>query len=211
MSNNRIDIILLLRDYMNFLPSGPQEAFVPLGTGFSSSESSWPLTTESLKRADKNTMVGDTYDKLDRALRLLDRKYPNLYRAIVDIYLREESGHRDLDHIKEVASKGNAVALDLLDRHDKAIDKLVSILEGVDLYIRYPHKATGPKPGQNMEEKHEELFAIFLRVYEDENVPYRHALNYAVFKMDGYYSKRHADRIIKKRLDEYNGKTNEAA
>jgi hypothetical protein len=184
---------------MNFLPPGPQEAYVPVGMGISN-EADWPLTPESLKRLDKNTLVGDTYHKLDKALILLDHKYPRLYHAIMDIYLREESGHRDLDHIKKVAKAGILRAIDLVERHDQAIDKLIELLRGVDLYVRYPHKATGPKPGQNMEEKHDELVAIFLRSYDDDELPYRQALNYAVFKMDNYYSKRHADRIIKGRL-----------
>ncbi len=201
MSNKRVDVILLLRDYMNFLPPGPQEAFVPLGSGFGG-ESNVPLTPESLKRLDRKSLVGDTYYKLDKALNFLDKKYPRLYHAMLDIYLREESGHRDLDHLKKNASNGSSYAQNLLDRHDKAIGKLVELLDGLDLYIRYPHKATGPKPGQNMEEKHAELFAVFWRLYNDEDVPYRQALNYAVFKMDGYYSRRHADRIVKKRLNE---------
>ena len=204
MSNRRVEIILLLRDYYNFLPPGPQEAYVPVGMGISNEESDWPLTAESLKRMDKTTLVGDTYHKLDQALILLDQQFPSLYHAIMDIYLREESGHRDLDHIKKVAEAGILKAIDLLERHDAAIDKLVGYLRDTDLYVRYPHKATGPKPGQNMEEKHDELVAIFLRAYDGDELPYRQALNYAVFKMDNYYSKRHADRIIKGRLKHEN-------
>lgn len=199
----RIEIILLLRDYMNFLPPGPQEAYVPVGSGFGT-ESDWPLTAESIKRLDKTSLVGETYDRLDKALRLLDKKHPRLYHALMDIYLREESGHRDLDHIKKVAKAGILAAQDLIHRHDQAIAKLVTYIGNVDLYVRYPHKATGPKPGANMEEKHDELFAIFSRAYDDEDVPYRQALNYAVFKMDNYYSKRHADRIIKGKLQARN-------
>ena len=199
MNNRRVEIILLLRDYMNFLPPGPQEAYVPVGMGISN-ESDWPLTAEALKRLDRTTLVGDTYYKLDRALRRLDREHPRLYHAMLDIYLREEAGHRDLDHIKRVAKSGLAQAVNLLERHDEAIDKLIEYLRNVDLYVRFPHKATGPKPGQNMEEKHDQLFAIFMRAYDEDDVPYRQALTYAVFKMDDYYSKRHADRIIKGKL-----------
>lgn len=201
MKNKHNEIILLLRDYMNFLPGGPQEAYVPLGSGFSS-ESSWPLTEESLKRVNKNTLVGDTYDKLDKALTILNRFHPSLYNAMLELYIREESGHRDIDHLKVLAMNGSAYAKSLIDRHDKAIEKLSSYLRNVDLYVRMPHKATGPKPGQDMAEQHANLYAIFLRAFEEENTSYREALNYAVFKTDGYYSKRHADRIIKKKLDE---------
>jgi hypothetical protein len=201
MTNRRVEVILLLRDYMNFLPPGPQEAYVPVGMGISN-EADWPLTSESIKRLDRTTLVGDTYYKLDQALRRLDREHPKLYTAMLDIYLREESGHRDLDHIKRVAKAGLPDAIDLLARHDAAVEQLVEYLEHVDLYVRYPHKATGPKPGQNMEDKHDELFAIFMRAFDDDDIPYRQALNYAVFKMDDYYSKRHADRIIKGKLRE---------
>lgn len=193
------DVILLLRDYMNFLPGGPQEAFVPIGSGFSS-ESAWPLTAESLRRLDKTTLTGETYDKLDKALIQLDNEYPLLYESILAIYLREESGHRDLDHIKQASDKGNQEAKQLLNKHNEAIKQLVIYLAKSDLYIRYPHKATGPKPGQNISEMHDELYSIFNRFYEEDQLPYRQALQNAVLKMDGYYSTRHADRIIKARL-----------
>lgn len=195
------DVILLLRDYMNFLPSGPQEAYVPLGSGYGS-ESDWPLTAESLRRLDKTTLTGDTYSKLDDALNKLDFEHPNLYEAILDIYLREEAGHRDVDHLREVVKRGSPYVAELLTRHDEAITKLAKWLAEDDLYIRYPHKATGPKPGQDMKEKHDHLFEVFKRFWEkgEGTLPYRQALYNAVHKMDGYYSNRHADRIIRARL-----------
>jgi hypothetical protein len=199
MDGKNNEVILLLRDYMNFLPSGPQEAFVPLGSGFGT-ESGFPLTAESLRRLNKNSLTGETYDKLDKALLKLDAEEPNLYEAIMVIYLREEAGHRDVDHIRSVARAGSSDAQKLLDKHDKAIEKLESYLANDDLYVRFPHKATGPKPGQNMDEMHEQLYSIFLRYFEEDGLPYRQALANAVFKMDDYYSPRHADRIVKRRL-----------
>ncbi len=199
MDKKKQEIILLLRDYMNFLPSGPQEAFVPVGSF--GVESAWNLTSESIRRMDKNSMTGETYDNLDKALVRLNRDEPKLYEALLVIYLREESGHRDLDHIQSVATAGNERAKELIKRHDLAIDKLAQYMYNDDLYVRFPHKATGPKPGQDMAEMHEQLFSIFCRYHFEDELPYRAALANAVLKMNNYYSKRHADRIIRARLD----------
>lgn len=205
--NKKAEVILLLRDYMNFLPSGQQEAYVPVGQAFSATDS-WPLTAESERRMEKGSMTGETYDKLDKALRLLSIQYPTAYHALLEIYLREDSGHRDLDHIKKAARGGSLEALKLEQQHDIGIEKLAAYLADTDLYVRWPHKATGPKPGQDIETMHEELFATFLRYYDKDfheeasgELPYRQALNAAVMKMNNYYSPRHADRIIKGRLN----------
>lgn len=202
MKTKEQDIILLLRDWANFLPSGPQEAYVPVGSGFGS-ESDWPLTAESLRRLDKSSMTGDTYARLDDALLRLDRQYPEQYEAILRLYLREESGHRDVDHLRLVASRGSEQAKALVKAHDMAITQLATWLAEDDLYVRYPHKATGPKPGQDIKEMHDQLVEVFLRFWEngEGNQKYRQALNNAVLKMDGHYSARHADRIVKARLE----------
>lgn len=199
MNQEQNEIILLLRDYMNFLPPGPQEAFVPVGSGFTA-ESGWPLTAESIRRLNVDSLTGETYESLDQALTLLNRDHPDLYNALLIIYLREEAGHRDVDHIRTAAHRGSEEARDLLLQHDAAIKQLAKYLEGKDLYVRVPHKATGPKPGQNMQEMHQQLIANFRRYYEEDELPYRQALANAVTKMDGYYSRRHADRIIKGRM-----------
>ena len=116
------------------------------------------------------------------------------------LYLSEDSGHRDIEIVKRTADRGSKAARDLIRRHEKAIDILARMLRDEDLYVRHPHRATGPKPGQNMEDKHAELFAIFSRYYFEGDVPYRQALANAVLKMDNYYSRRHGDRIVKARL-----------
>jgi hypothetical protein len=196
------EIIILLRDFMNILPPGPQEAFVPLGGG-SSNESGWLITPELELRMNKNTLVGETYDVLQGALRKLDKEEPEWYGAIVQLYLQDGSGHRDVDDIRiKAGSKGEAHPLaNLLYCHDNAISWLAEELENEDLYVRWPQKAPGPQPGQNMDERHTALFAVFLRYIED-GIPYRQSVRNAAFKCE--YSPRHAERIIKPRWKEYN-------
>lgn len=193
---------LLLADYMNYLPSGPQEAYIPVGSG--GSVDAWPITAELERRMDKTSLVGETYHNLDQALVLLDIMEPDLYNAILAIYLREDSGHRDLDHLTKMAGTSESIH-DLVERENRAVKKLVSFLDNVDLYVRSPHKSSGPRPGQNMQEKHDELFAIYQRNVED-GLAHGKAISNAVFKMvdehgSPYYSKRHAIRVINSRLE----------
>lgn len=202
------EIVLLLADYMNILPSGPQEAFVPIGTGIGTNPG-WPLSPESVERLDTRTELGYTYKKLDEALIELEDNYPNLYYAILQCYLHEGAGHRDVDHWRNKAvASGSPQLTGLVERHDKAIVLLAEYLDDERLYIRWPQKAPGPKPSQNMEEKHDELFAVFLR-YIEAGTPYRQSIKNATFKMvdhkgEPYYSARHAERIIKPRWIAYN-------
>lgn len=202
------EIMLLLRDYMNILPPGPQEAFVPIGSGVGTNNG-WPLSDESIERLDEGTEVGYTYKLLDKALICLEDEYPNLYSAILQSYLHEGAGHRDVDHWRnKILTTGSPALTDLVERHDKAIILLAEYLQNDRLYVRWPQKAPGPKPSQNMEERHDELFAIFLRNI-DSGTPYRQSIKNATFKMvdnDGepYYSARHAERIIKPRWVEHN-------
>lgn len=204
MSRER-EIKILLADYMNFLPPGPQEAFVPTGAATGGMiESDWPITPELEKRMDRTTLVGETYGYLDDALRALNETEPDLYNAIYHMYLQEESGHRDEDKIilNSATSEG---AKWFLFKLDKALEWLAEYLQDKELYVRWPQKAAGPKPGQNMKERHDELFAIFGRYYDGSN--YKDARDAAVFKTvdhegNPYYTNRHADRIIKPRLHE---------
>lgn len=203
--NRKHEMKLLLRDYMNFLPSGPQEAFVPVGTAMARPEESWPLTPESIKRMDSKTLVGETYGLLNAALRELNEERPDLFNAIAGMYLREEAGHRDEDFVRSRAGSSN-YALQFIMNHDEAIDILADKLDKKELYVRWPQKATGPRPGQDMGERHEELFAIFSRNYFEQKLPYRQALTNAVMLMtdndnNPYYTRRHADRIVKGKLE----------
>jgi hypothetical protein len=209
MSNIREqEIIVLLRDYMNILPSGPQEAYVPLGSG-GGLEDSWPLTAESIIRMDSTNYIGETYVKLDQALKQLESEYPKQYEAILRIYLHEGAGHRDVDFLRQKAlATGNRVTVKLLEDHDAAIATLADYLSEEELWVRWPQKAPGPRPAQNMAEQHDQLYAIFMR-YIDDGVPYRQSIKNAAFKMTdfegkAYYSQRHAERIIKPRWVEQN-------
>lgn len=209
MGSKKQEIILLLRDFMNFLPSGAQEAFVPIGSG--GHTDSWPLSAESERRMDLNSETGENYFHLERALTRLNEEHPLLYEALLRLYLHDTAGHRDVDHIRNKALvSGSQTLTDIIERHDDAIEELADYLEDVDLYVKHPAKASGPKPGQKMEERHNELFNIFLN-YIDEGIPYRQSIKNARFKMTDhegkpYYSLRHAERIIKLRWEALNEK-----
>lgn len=204
--NRKQEIKILLRDWANFLPSGPQEAFVPVGTAMTRPEESWPLTPEGERRMNPKTYVGETYQKLNSALNRLKEHDQRQFNVVAGMYLVEEAGHRDEDFIRANTGTSNE-ALRIIMLHDAAIDWLADHLDEADLYVRWPQKATGPRPGQDMGERHEELFSIFSRSFFEQKLPYRQALTNAVFKMvdnDGkpYYTRRHADRIVKGRLKE---------
>lgn len=202
MASKKQEIIILLRDYMNFLPPGPQEAFVPVGSGGSSEESGWLITPELERRMDRNTDVGETYGWLDDALKVLDRVQPEWYAAILQLYIQDGCGHRDVDDLRiKYDIRRNKVLASLLDRHDLAVAWLAEELKDKELYVRWPQKAPGPQPGQNMDERHSALFAVFLR-YKEDGLPYRQSVRNAALKCE--YSARHAERVIKPRWKEYN-------
>src|SRR5215213_4776560 len=191
------EIVILLRDYMNILPPGPQEAYVPLGGG-GSNESGWLITPELELRMNKGTLVGDTYAKLDDALIKLDREHPVWYGAIVQLYLQDGSGHRDVDDLRiKMGGKSEDHPISMLvATHDAAIEWLSEELKNSDLFVRWPQKAPGPQPAQDMGERHATLFLVFLQNIE-QGVPYRQSVRNAAFKCE--YSARHAERVIKPR------------
>ncbi len=188
---------------MNIIPPGPQEAFVPIGAS-GSNEAGWPLSAESEERINPNTEAYHNYRILDEALTRLDNEFPLLYSAIMQAYLHPEAGHSDVD----VWWRRNALISsdprwnDLVKRHDVAITQLAKYLLDSKLYVEFPRKATGPKPGTDMAERHKELFATYER-YRDQGLNYRQAVNAAGRACD--YSPRHADRKIKEMLAEVGG------
>lgn len=196
------EIVILLRDYMNILPPGPQEAYVPLGGG-GSNDTGWLITPELELRMNKKSLVGGTYSRLDASLRRLDKEHPVGYGAIVQLYLQDGSGHRDVDdlRIKMGSKPADHPIAKLVEAHDEAIKWLAEDLAEEDLFVRWPQKAPGPQPGQDMGERHKTLFLVFLQNIE-QGVPYRQSVRNAAFKCE--YSTRHAERVIKPRWKEYN-------
>lgn len=203
-ARKRKEVVILLADYMNFLPPGPQEAFVPVGSGGNSEDSGWLITPELELRMDIHSDVGETYRWLDEALVALDFEEPLWYATLWMIYLQDGSGHRDIDDMRiKMGGKQPDHPLALtVARHDLGIAWLADYLSDRELYVRWPQKAPGPQPGQNMDERHSALFAVFLR-YKEDGLPYRQAVRNAALKCE--YSSRHAERVIKPRWVEYNG------
>lgn len=198
----KLEVRILLQDYLNYLPPGQQEAYVPAGT-MGNTEDTWPLTSEALKRMDKNSYVGQTYEALDQALDRLMKEYPGLYNAIQRIYLDDFTGHSELDfQIKNAPS--STFAFDLVLRHNQAIDKLAEWLDDVDLFVVFPQMARGASGSDTMEERHNELYATYKR-YIDQGFKHSDAVKNARLKLSdsqgATYSKSQAYRIIKARLD----------
>lgn len=191
--------MILLRDYMNILPAGPQEAYVPTGD-VGGMEESWPITATLERRMNRKSEEGETYAKLDRVLSKLDRVAPREYNAILAIYLHPEAGHSDLEFIRrQGALSGDSELCDLVALADKGIEWLATELADETLYVKFPTNAPGPMPGTAMEEKHDELVATFKR-YMDQGIKFSQALKHAA--MNQGYHKEHARKVIKARLDD---------
>ncbi len=190
--------MILLRDYMNILPAGPQEAYVPTGD-MGGMEEAWPITATLERRMNPKSEEGETYAKLDRALSELDRVAPRLYNAVLAVYLHPEAGHSDLEFLRrQGAVSGDSELCDLVARVDKAIDWIATQLEDETLYVKFPNNAPGPMQGTAMDEKHTELYAVFKR-YINQGIKFSQALKHAA--MNQGYHKEHARKVIKARLD----------
>lgn len=196
------EVTLLLRDYMSILPPGPQTAYVPAGATYGD-EGGWPITAELERRMDKGTLTGDTYALLDDALVELNKDEPELYNAILAVYLHPEAGHSDLDFIKRQAMHHKGIAGQVLaERVDKGIEWLANYLQNHDLYVRWPQTAPVQGASIDMSERHSELFAVYKR-NRSSGQKHSQAVTNAALKCD--YSRRRAQDIIKTRQDEENG------
>lgn len=182
------EIVILLRDYLNFLPSGNQEAYV--STDGTMGESDMPLTKEMFARMNRNTLVGDTYYLLDWALRLLREDHPSLYHNLYYTYLVDGVGHSDIEFMRKKSTYLLSVA-----RHDIAIEYLAEYLSDSNLYVRRPEKmTTAVHKNEDMKSKHEELVALYVR-YREDGIKHYQALKNAAFKCE--YNVDHARTIIK--------------
>lgn len=193
-------IDILLADYMNFLPPGPQEAYVPVGAATTGLYSDWPLTPESFRRMNPNTLRGSTYRKLDEALVWLDKNHPILYTAVLQLRLHDEAGHSDVEWARKRDGYKTLVAL-----YDEALDKLADYLEGADLDVNYPSPAAATSE-KDIGDKNHEVYVVYLR-YRNMGIPHRQAIKNLYIKFSEYPPKK-IEKIISERLsqaiEEYN-------
>lgn len=193
------EVTLLLRDYMNILPPGPQTAYVPAGTTYGD-EGGWPITPELERRMDKGTLTGDTYALLDDALVELNKDEPELYNALLKVYLHPEAGHSDLDFIKRQAAAHDSNSGHVLaEQVDNGIEWVANYLANSDLYVRWPQTAPLQGASTDMSERHSELYAVYKR-NRASGQKHSQAVTNAALKLD--YSRRRAQDIIKGRQDD---------
>lgn len=194
------EIIVLLKDYLNFLPAGSGEAYIPAGdTSYGSND---PLTPEAEKRMDHTTLVGETYQKLDTALQVLARKFPKHYRVIEELYLEDGKGHNELVYIKHLAKSGTIyreTAQDWVKKHDQAVDILAGLLEYESLYVRWPMLHIEFDSRSKAESANEEIFAIYSR-YLERGSSHDHAVANVQALLDDDISKEYIERVIDARL-----------
>jgi broad specificity phosphatase PhoE len=184
-----VEVTQLLQDWLNFLP--------PADTGNF-------LTEEMMWRWDKGSLVGESYDLLERALKRLEREDPEAHSAISRAYLDDEMGHSEVDFWRrnallqpEERSSGATDWRLLVIAHNRGIRLLGSYLHNFELYVRWPSKAAvDRRRGLKMEERHDELVEVYKR-YKDEGLKHSQALKNAAFKCE--YTVQHARVIIKER------------
>ncbi len=197
---NKRAVLQLLQDYTNYLPGGSGEAYVPVGSG-GGDYGGWPLSPTQLKRMDKGTMIGQTYQALDEALDELRDQHPILWETMYRAYLQDDVGHSQVEYWRSVGGSSETQYSEfmdkLVDRHDEAIEWLAWRLDDVDLWVKYPSKAPGPMPGTPMQERHDELVVVYLR-YRGQGLEPPVALEMAAEACD--YSERRAWDIIKNRV-----------
>lgn len=197
------EIIVLLQDYNNYLPSGAGEAYVPTPDKGASFSSNWPLNAEAEKRMDKDTLVGETYEKLDVALSELAREFPKLYRAIDAVYLEDGVGHNQLGYYRQLARNGGLYkesAEKLVDLHDRAIQVLAAKLDNESLYVRWPMLHVEFDSRKKAESANDEIFAIYKR-YVERGSSHDHAIANIQALLDDDVSKEYIERVIDARLD----------
>lgn len=190
------DVTLLLRDYRNDLPSGPQESFVEVAAISGDGSNADPLTSEGMKRMNKKSLVGETYYKLDIALNLLNKFHTHLYDTIRFFYLEPDAGHGDVEWYRGKAKDNNLAAAYIIKRHDEGIKVLANYLRNSDLYVRYPYKGATRTRYESLEVQNHELYVIYLR-YLNDGFSHDDAVEEAAKKMD--YENIHAERVISER------------
>lgn len=189
------DIQILLADYMNILPPGPQTAYVPAGDAFGAEES-WPITPELERRMDDVSLIGETYQELDDALVELNRQEPVLYNAILQIFLHPEAGHSDLEFIRRQNPESTLLAC-----ADEGLEWLGEYMNDERIFVRRAAVADSTKREQEMEHKHEELAAVYMR-YIESGIKHSEAIKNLAVKYEKDYTKQHIRRIIKERVGE---------
>lgn len=189
MKSKEREVIVLLQDYRNDLPAGPQDAYVEASdSGF---EGNTPLTTETFLRMNTGSLVGQTYWYLNKALRMLEIEDSRKYRALYSFYFDPDAGHNDVNRCRTLHPNA-----EVLREHDAAIKRLGVFLGNVELYVRHPYKSTNKVRYESVEIQHKELYIIYLRYVRDE---FSHdiAVEEASKKMD--YDLDHAGRVIEEK------------
>lgn len=187
----RRDIQTLLADYMNILPPGPQTAYVPALDNFSAEES-WPVTPELEARMDPKSIIGETYDILNYALRELDQEHPEWYNGILAVFLHPEAGHSDFDFY-EHTMMGHCAA--------EGVNWLAEFINDEDIFVRRSSVANTSHTEILMEDKLAEVAAAYER-YIESGLSVQDAIENVALKYEKEFDKKRIKDLVKERVHE---------
>jgi hypothetical protein len=189
----RKDITILLADYMNILPPGPQTAYVPAGDNFGAEES-WPMTPELEARMDTNSIIGETYATLEYALAELDKEHPEWYNGVLSVFLHPEAGHSDIEFLR----RQNPKNITLLCA-DEGVNWLADFINDEDIFVRRASVSDTSRSEQHMEHKYDEVAAAFIR-YRESGVKASDALKNLFLKYSKDFGETRIRTIVKERV-----------
>jgi hypothetical protein len=189
----RKDITILLADYMNILPPGPQTAYVPAGDNFGAEES-WPMTPELEARMEPNSIIGETYATLEYALSELDKEHPEWYNGVLSVFLHPEAGHSDIEFLRRQNPKNTTLLC-----ADEGVNWLADFINDEDIFVRRASVSDTSRSEQHMEHKYDEVAAAFVR-YRESGVKPSDALKNLFLKYEKDFGETRIRAIVKERV-----------
>ncbi len=164
-ADQRERVLQILRDWKNAYSSGRSsvvgEDAVPFIERSNIGGGSWPLNAE-VERRRGDSRVARSFRLVEDELEWMKTFMPYAYRPLREVFLKDDAGDRDYEHLKAKAQGGSERAKALLDRVEVALYVLTKRLMGKELYavfgervIRKTHRR------QTMEESYREIHRVF--------------------------------------------------
>ncbi len=164
-ADQRERVLQLLRDWKNAYSSGRGsvvgEAAVPFIERSNIGGGSWPLNAE-VERRRGDSRVARSFRLVEDELEWMKTFMPYAYRPLREVFLKDDAGDRDYEHLKAKAQGGSERAKALLDRVEVALYVLTKRLMGKELYTVFGEKIVRKTHRrQTMEESYREIHRVF--------------------------------------------------